>query len=176
MDGRIEPGEWDGAGPPIRLTQQDPNPGEAPSEDTEIWVARDGENIYFAIRCHDKEPRKVVASTMARDGDVEDDDFVCLLLDTFLDRRSGYVFEINPAGAKRDGLAKGEEADYSWDGIWEGRASRDARRVGGRVPHPDQDHRLQAGSSRPGVSTCSGWSAASGRWTAGPAPDWTPTS
>ena len=126
VDGRIEPGEWDFAGPPIRLTQQDPDPGEAPTEETDIWVARNGEFIYFAIRCHDKEPRKVVASTMARDGEVEDDDYVSLLLDTFLDRRSGYVFEINPAGAKRDGLAKGEEADYSWDGIWDGRASRDA--------------------------------------------------
>jgi hypothetical protein len=125
IDGRIEPGEWEAAAPPIRLTQQEPDAGAPPTEETEIRVLRDGESIYIAVRCFDKEPRKIAVSTKARDGDIDDDDYVSLLLDTFLDRRSGYVFEINPAGAKRDGLAKAGDVDYSWDGIWDGRASRD---------------------------------------------------
>src|SRR4029450_11545505 len=44
----------------------------------------------------------------------------------FLDRRSGYVFAVNPSGARYDGLINpGVETDNpDWDGIWEAAAAR----------------------------------------------------
>jgi hypothetical protein len=50
-----------------------------------------------------------------------DEDYLGIILDTFKDGRSGYVFVVNPAGARSDGLVsrQGESTDASWDGIWE---------------------------------------------------------
>ncbi|HSG49584.1 MAG TPA: DUF5916 domain-containing protein, partial [Longimicrobiales bacterium] len=46
------------------------------------------------------------------------------ILDTFLDGRTGYFFEINAAGLMGDGLITGGQGfgiNKSWDGIWEAR-------------------------------------------------------
>jgi len=40
---------------------------------------------------------------MERDESVRFEDNIYISLDTFLDRRNGYVFSINPNGARRDG-------------------------------------------------------------------------
>ena len=48
-----------------------------------------------------------------------------LVLDTFGDRRRGYYFEINAAGARLDGLIEGsEDVSTDWDGIWDVRTRR----------------------------------------------------
>lgn len=53
------------------------------------------------------------------------DDFVGLVLDTFGDRRSGYGFRVNAAGARQDGLIAGvDQFSTDWDGIWDARSQR----------------------------------------------------
>lgn len=62
---------------------------------------------------------------MQRDGDMDGDDSVAIVLDTFGDRRIGYYFRMNAAGARADGLVSGpEDVPLDWDGIWSGRAVR----------------------------------------------------
>lgn len=47
------------------------------------------------------------------------------MLDTFLDRRNGYYFQVNPVGARSDGLiANNSDPNRDWDGIWYARAAR----------------------------------------------------
>ena len=50
-----------------------------------------------------------------------------LVFDTFLDGRSGYVFAVNPSGARFDGLVveQGEDVNSDWDEIWEAKTSID---------------------------------------------------
>jgi hypothetical protein len=64
---------------------------------------------------------------MKRDAELDTDDRVLVVIDTFEDRRNGYLFEMNPAGAKLDALiaSNGEELNEAWDAIWEGRAAID---------------------------------------------------
>lgn len=124
VDGDLSDPAWKGASPALTLTQQDPKPEQAATERTEVRVLYTESAVYFGIKCYDSEPRKIAVSTMERDGEIWNNDHVRVLLDTFLDRRNAYVFEINAAGAKRDGLAKGDYSDYSWDGIWDGKARR----------------------------------------------------
>jgi hypothetical protein len=47
-------------------------------------------------------------------------DSVCVTLDTFHDKRSGYYFRTNPLGVQHDGRVSenGKIADLQWDGIW----------------------------------------------------------
>jgi hypothetical protein len=59
---------------------------------------------------------------------VRGDDTVAIVLDTYGDRRTGYLFQINAAGARIDGLISGsEEADLSWNGIWDARTDISAQ-------------------------------------------------
>ena len=66
---------------------------------------------------------------MVRDGSLAADDRFMWTLDPFFDQRSGYFFEINPAGAMGDaqlvpaqgGSGFGTTQNRAWDGIWSAR-------------------------------------------------------
>ena len=51
-----------------------------------------------------------------------------MVLDPFLDGRTGYIFAVNPGGARYDALVarRGEGEDPQWDAVWEAATSRDS--------------------------------------------------
>ena len=54
---------------------------------------------------------------------VVNDDYFEVLLDPYNNRRTGYIFYVNPNSVQRDGLLFGGMSfNMDWDGIWEGRA------------------------------------------------------
>jgi hypothetical protein len=127
IDGVLDDPAWADAAVIADLVQQDPHPGEPTPFRTEVRVLIDTENVYLAFRCFDPDPRRIAIHTLQRDGNLDGDDHVTIVLDTFLDNRTGYFFSINAAGAKLDGLivdASNTSAD--WDGIWDGRAQKTA--------------------------------------------------
>src|SRR5262245_59674135 len=128
IDGSLDDAVWKNAEPSDAFVQVDPREGEPPTERTEIRALYDTDNLYLAIRCFDREPEAIIATQMRRDADLETDDRVLIVLDTFEDHRNGYLFEMNPAGAKLDALiaSNGEDENDSWDAIWEGSASIDS--------------------------------------------------
>ena len=74
---------------------------------------------------------KIVSYTNARDAELENEDHVGIVLDTSQDGRSGYVFVVNPRGARYDALIEegaGENSD--WDGIWDAAATMHRRPAG----------------------------------------------
>ena len=128
LDGRLDESFWRQA-LPIPLTQQAPKPDEATPFETTVRIAANQEYVYFAFECLDPDPRQLAVHTMQRDGDVEGDDFVSIVLDTHGDRRTGYFFRVNASGARVDGLVAGpEDPSLDWDGIWDARAHRVADR------------------------------------------------
>lgn len=83
------------------------------------------DTIYIAFDCVDPEPSRLSIHSMQRDGEIGDDDYAGFVLDTFGDRRTGYLFATNPAGARLDGLVSGPEDDsFDWDGIWDVKTAR----------------------------------------------------
>ncbi len=83
--------------------------------------------LVVGILCDDPEPLRIVSFTKQRDGVQDTEDHVVIVLDTFLDGRSGYVFEVNPGGARYDALINpgGSDANADWDGIWDAATHRD---------------------------------------------------
>lgn len=128
IDGVLEPEIWASAPSIGPLTQVEPNQGSAPSEATDVRFLYDDDNLYVAIRCYDSEPWKIVATQAARDAQLDPDDRVELIFDTFLDYRNAYFFQMSPAGSKGDALLSGDSTDFNkpWDGIWEGKTTIDA--------------------------------------------------
>jgi hypothetical protein len=121
LDGVLDEPAWQRAGVIAELTQQSPKPGEPTPFRTEVRILADGENLYFGITCVDPDPSRIAVHTMQRDGNMRGDDTISIVLDTFHDHRTGYLFEVNAAGARLDGLISDPNADNAsldWDGIW----------------------------------------------------------
>ncbi len=109
------------------LTTIEPEEGAKPEGQTVIKVLVNSHEIIIGARCYDAEPDGIVSYSKARDSDLSEEDHILFVLDTFMDGRSGYVFAVNPAGARFDGLVieQGEDVNSDWDTIWEAKTSRD---------------------------------------------------
>jgi hypothetical protein len=128
LDGRLDEPVWQRAEPADAFLQQEPVEGGPPSERTEVRVAFDRNALYLGVRAFD-DPSGILAFQRQRDAGLGSDDRFMWVIDTFLDGRSAYFFEINPAGLMGDGLLRvgsGNSLNKSWDGIWEARVGRDA--------------------------------------------------
>lgn len=127
IDGRLNEAVWNIAVPFSGLKMVEPTPGTDPTEKTEIRVIYDLKGMYFGIRCFDSEPEKIAANTMEHDKSEErNEDQVSILIDPFQDKRSAYIFIINPKGARSEGFASGEHYNLGWDGLWEARCQTDS--------------------------------------------------
>lgn len=126
IDGRLEDPVWRDVPQEGPLIQVTPDTGDEPTEETLFKICYDDENLYIGILCLDSEPDAVLAREMALDGNLGADDYVEILIDTFLDRRNGYYFRVNPLGARNDALITNNSTfNESWDGIWTARGHRD---------------------------------------------------
>ena len=128
LDGRLDEPAWHSADSIVNLTTVEPEEGGVPAGQTTVKILVNPNEIVFGVMCHDSNPAGIVAFAKTRDFDLELEDYVLIVLDPFQDGRSGYVFAVNPNGARFDGLVaeRGEEVNTDWDAIWEATTSRDA--------------------------------------------------
>jgi hypothetical protein len=120
VDGRLEERVYLDVPAVSGFIQQEPNEGSLETEKTEIWVFFDGVNVFFAARLWDSEPGRMIANEMRRDnrGIFNNENFA-VILDTFYDRRNGFLFQTNPLGALWDGQVTDEENTNSdWNTVW----------------------------------------------------------
>jgi len=124
IDGSVNDSVWDKATLINELYQREPATGEPVSEKTEFYFLCDRNFLYVGIRCFDN-PDGITAKELARDVSLGDDDRVQIILDTFLDGRSGYWFQIGPRGSIGDATVNenGKDFNKSWDGLWDGKAT-----------------------------------------------------
>ena len=104
------------------LIQSIPDPGEAPTEVTEVWLGFDEENIYVGARVWDSEgPDAVIANEMRRDSpQIRQNDNFGIFLDTFHDQRNAVAFYTNALGALTDYQIDNEgRPNRDWNPIWE---------------------------------------------------------
>jgi hypothetical protein len=123
IDGWVNEEIWSRAALIDQLYQREPKPGEPVSEKTEFYFLTDANNLYVGIKCI-AEPNGITAKELARDADLGNDDRVQIILDTYLDGRNGYWFQIGPRGSIGDARIgeNGKDFNKSWDGIWNGKA------------------------------------------------------
>ncbi|MCX6570995.1 MAG: carbohydrate binding family 9 domain-containing protein [Candidatus Aminicenantes bacterium] len=137
IDGLLTDPVWQSASAITGFRMVEPRPGEDPSEKTEARVLYDDTSLYIGVYCHDSEPARISANTMAHDsGNVQSDmgyghspqtasdDVVRVLLDPFQDKRNAYVFFVNSQGARGEGLVYAGSSSLNWDGIWEAESRR----------------------------------------------------
>ena len=125
LDGRLDEAVWKQAAPAADFYQKQPRNGMPASERTEARFAYDDSNLYIGVVCFDSEPEKVLIKDLREDFDFGRTDLVQIFIDSLHDKRTGFTFVVNPAGAKRDSQTSlTERANQDWDGVWDAKVSR----------------------------------------------------
>lgn len=144
---------WAAARLDVRLTQQSPSPGAPTPYETRVRVLVTPDALWFAFECRDPAPARIAVHTLHRDGDMEGDDSVAVVLDPYGDRRTGYLFRINADGARADGLISGpENVPLDWDGIWDARTHRSAEGWSAEIWIPSRTLNFTRGLSTWGLN------------------------
>ncbi len=148
LDGRLDETFWATADSIDDFRQREPLEGSPATERTVVKVAHDADALYIVVRCYDSNMRGVRASQLRRDADLSSDDNVRLLIDSFDDRRSAFVFATNPNGALWDAQFSGvDDLNENWNGIWEVAVSRDSAGWTARFRIPLLALRFRAGTN-----------------------------
>ena len=125
LDGYLDENEWNLVPPANNFIQRDPTEGAPSTEKTEVYILYDEENLYIGAMLYDSDPEGILAYQKRRDQSLRTDDRFMWILDTFSDGRTGYFFEVNPAGLMGDGLIIGSGSYWGinkdWNGIWDTR-------------------------------------------------------
>ncbi len=126
IDGVLDEAAWARAEVASGFVQRRPAPGDPASEQTEARVLYDGGALYVGMRMHDSQPDAIGAPLGRRDAGLTGD-WAYVAFDSYHDRRTGFLFALNPAGVQRDILLFDDvNEDDSWDAVWSGAATRDA--------------------------------------------------
>jgi hypothetical protein len=106
-------GSWAGG-----FTQNQPYNGKPETQRTEFKILFDDNNLYVAIKSYDTAPDSIVNRLTRRDE--ADGDLVGIILDSFHDLRTGFLFGVSSAGVKYDQMFVNDSGngDSSWDPNW----------------------------------------------------------
>lgn len=121
MDGVLDEPDWATVQHITNFTQRELIEGQPATERTEVAILYGPNALYVGVWCYDREPDKLVAQKMKRDFDYDTEDNFEIIIDTYHDRRNGYLFVTNPNGARFDALVidNGRRVNRDWDGVWD---------------------------------------------------------
>ncbi len=150
VDGRLEENFYRTVPSIGGFIQQEPAEGQPATDDTEVWVFFDHDNVYISARNWDTEPDRIVANEMRRDSrNIFNNDNFSVIFDTFYDRRDGFLFMTNPLGALYDAQVTGERnVNSDWNTVWNVKTARFAEGWTVEMSIPFKSLRYKQGQSQ----------------------------
>ena len=126
IDGLLDEAAWQQAEAIDAFTQAEPDEGRPATLRTAVRVLVSPTALVIGIVCDEPDPGGIVSFSVQRDANLDAEDHIRVVIGPFMDGRSGYVFAVNPGGARYDGLIEpgGEDENADWDGIWEAATTR----------------------------------------------------
>lgn len=123
VDGRLTEDVWRDAAKHSGFTQRFPKDGVKAELETRFAVLYDDSAIYVGVWADDPEPHKIRRLLTRRDID-SPSDVIAVGIDSYHDRRTAFVFQLNAAGVQRDQiLFDDSKEDTTWDAVWTGDAA-----------------------------------------------------
>ena len=104
IDGQLDEEIWGVADIVDDFYEVRPIEFRAPSQRTQVFVLYDQDYLYIAAKLWDEQPEEVTAQILRQGSNIEVDDYFGVILDPFHDRRSGYLFQVNPNGVRADAI------------------------------------------------------------------------
>lgn len=118
IDGILDETIWKESGWTGDFIQNEPYNGQPSTQKTECSLVFDNDNIYVAIKAFDTDPDSIVNRLSRRDQ--TDGDIVGIILDSYHDLRTAFLFATSSSGVKFDQIFSedGQREDASWDPNW----------------------------------------------------------
>ena len=107
IDGQLDDPVWETATHITDFVQIAPIAGAPGTDATEVWMAYDSDNLYFAFYAHYIDTGMMRVNWADRD-ETRGDDQMSVLFDPFLDQQRAYQFEVNGFGIQSDSLVNAE--------------------------------------------------------------------
>src|SRR5581483_9254084 len=152
LDGSLDEDVWRRAEPATGFVQAEPHEGAPATEATEVRVAFDRDALYIGVVCHDQAADGVIVNDIRKDFSPGEQDSFEMILDTFADRRNGFVFVVNAAGAKSDAQIanEGRDVNTSWDAVWSVATRTGSDGWSAEIRIPFKTLRFESGAGRGG--------------------------
>jgi len=118
IDGLLDDASWNLVEWGVDFIENEPDENTPPTFQTKFKIIYDDKNLYVGIKSLDAAPDSIVNRLSRRDGFVGDR--VNVLIDSYHDKRTGFVFTVTSAGVKGDEIAtdNGDNIDDSWNPVW----------------------------------------------------------
>ena len=121
IDGRLDEPAYEQVQPIGDFVQFEPVSGAPATEKTEVWVLFDDENFYVSGKAYDGSPDRWVLNEMRRDiPNVSLNESIGFSIDTFNDRRNGFLYEVNALGGFLDAQVtnEGMPPNSNWNSVF----------------------------------------------------------
>ena len=103
LDGRLTESAWQRADSIDDFRQSDPAEGEPATERTVVRFISASEGLWIGIHAYDREPGRVLHAQLRRDTGLDTDDAMVVMLSPLQDKRTAFLFAVNPNGATTPG-------------------------------------------------------------------------
>ena len=120
IDGRLDEAVWAQAAIINDFHQMVPFEYTEPSQPTEVRVFYTDDALYVGARMYEEDPSLITANVLQQGQGLPNDDTFNIMLDPYLDRRSGFQFDLNANGVRTEGIFQNVSGlDRNWSGIWQ---------------------------------------------------------
>lgn len=124
LDGLLTESHWQKASEASGLTQHRPFPGEPSPQQSTFKLFRDHNTLYVGVLAFDTAPDSISAPLFRRDSN-QPTDWVFVAFDSYNDKRTAFVFAVNPSGVQADmKISNNSSEDWLWDAVWNSGVSR----------------------------------------------------
>jgi uncharacterized protein DUF5916/cellulose/xylan binding protein with CBM9 domain len=148
LDGALDEEAWRIAEPATDFVQAEPHEGQPATEATDVRLVFDRDALYIGVVCRDEAGGAAIVNDIRKDFPAGDQDSFEVILDTFGDRRNGFVFVTNAVGAKSDAQIanEGRDVNASWDAVWTVAARQDEHGWSAEIRIPFKTLRFERGA------------------------------
>ncbi len=129
IDGRLDEAVWAQIVPQNGFRRDSPSDGKPATQDTDVRIAFDQTSLYIGARLHDDQPGTISRRLNRRDSFGAFNDVFFVLLDSYHDHRTTFVFGVTAAGERRDAIATEDGnggLDAGFDPVWAAATSIDS--------------------------------------------------
>ena len=122
IDGSLSDSIWSTVEWGTDFIEVDPDENTPPSVQTKFKILYDQKHLYIALKALDPEPETITNRLSRRDGFIGDR--INVLIDSYHDLRTGFLFTVTAAGVRGDEFItnNGDNVDESWNPIWSTKA------------------------------------------------------
>ena len=126
IDGALDETIWTSVEWASNFIEVNPDENTEPSVQTKFKILYDQKHLYIALKALDTEPETITNRLSRRDGFVGDR--INVLIDSYHDLRTGFLFTVTAAGVRGDEFItdNGDNIDESWNPIWSTKALIDS--------------------------------------------------